>query len=253
MYQIAITRKPCSRFSEGITTARLGKPDLQLALEQHDQYIRALKLSGLQVLELEPEEAFPDSCFVEDTAVVVDELAIITNPGAASRRGEVESMIPILSGFRKPAFIQPPGTLEGGDVMQAGKHFYIGLTERTNAEGAYQLGALLSGFGYSYTAIPVTSALHLKSVVNYIGDNTFLASREFVVHPAFKKFKMVEVPDEEVYAANCLLINDKLIVPKGFESVRSAVLAMNYDVIEVDMSEFEKMDGGLSCLSLRFS
>lgn len=253
MIKRAVTRKPCSRFAEGITTARLGKPDLQLALQQHRDYIHALKSCGLEVIELEADENFPDSCFVEDIAVISDEVAVITNPGAASRKGEIHAMIPVLEKFRKLEFIQSPGTLEGGDVMEVEKHFYIGLTERTNEEGAHQLGAILSGFGYSYSLIPVTTALHLKSIVNYVGNNHFLASKGLSTSPAFSKFHVIEVSDAELYAANCLHINGRWIVPKGFGGVKSQLLKLNYNIIELDMTEFEKMDGGLTCLSLRFS
>ncbi|HYV93266.1 MAG TPA: arginine deiminase-related protein [Chitinophagales bacterium] len=276
MFTTAITRKPCSRFSEGITTAHLGKPDLQLALQQHGEYIAALKTCGLEVIELDADENFPDSCFVEDVAVITKEIAVITNPGAESRRREIHSMIPVLEKFRKLFFIEPPGTLEGGDVMQivrgtpyGDKHFYIGITERTNEEGAHQLRKILSHFGYDCTLIPVTSALHLKSVVNYIGNNNLLASKEFISHPAFKNFNIIEIADDDLYAANCLLVNNMLIIPKGFDRVKSQLMKLGtgephsynlgtgepypYNMIELNMTEFEKMDGGLTCLSLRFS
>jgi len=253
MFIHAITKKPSSNFSDGITTANLGKPDLQLALQQHHAYINALKSCGLEVTELNADEDFPDSCFVEDIAVITDEFAVITNPGAESRRGEIDSMIPVVNKFRKLFLIEPPGTLEGGDVMQVANHFYIGITERTNEKGALQLGKILSRFGYEFTMLPVSSALHLKSVVNYIGNNTLLASKEFVSHSGFKDFNLIEVADEDLYAANCLLVNDKLIIPKGFDRVKSQLLKLNYNITEIDMTEFEKMDGGLTCLSLRFS
>lgn len=252
MFTKAISKKPCSRFAEGITTANLGKPDFNLALQQHAAYINALKSCGLELYELAADENFPDSCFTEDTAVVADEVAVITNPGAQSRKGEIDSMIPVLEKFRKLEFIQSPGTLEGGDVMQIEKHFYIGLTDRTNEDGAHQLGNILSKFGYHYSVIPVTAALHLKTIVNYIGNNNLLMTKELFSHPSFNSFNKILVPQDEMYAANCLLINNKLIIPNGFKQVKSEVQKLNYDLIELDMSEFQKMDGGLSCLSLRF-
>jgi dimethylargininase len=248
-----ITRKPCTRFSEGITTANLGVPDYQLALQQHVAYINALKSCGLEVIELEADENFPDSCFVEDVAVIANEVAVITNPGAAARNAETALMIPVLQQFRKLDFIQSPGTLEGGDVIQIEKHFYIGLTERTNEAGAHQLGKILSQFGYSYSVVRVTTALHLKSVVNYVGNNNLLVSKEFYDHSLFSSYNKILVSDSELYACNCLLINGKLIIPKGFENVKTQLLKLNYDLIELNMSEFEKMDGGLTCLSLRFT
>jgi dimethylargininase len=252
MFTSAITLKPGSRFSEGITTAHLGKPDLSLALQQHSGYVRALRGCGLTMIELEEDDRFPDSCFVEDTAVITDEIAVITNPGAISRKGEIESMITVLEKFRTLEFIRPPGTLEGGDVMQVDKDFYIGLTDRTNLDGASQLERILSGYGYSCCMIPVTDALHLKSSVNYIGNNNLLVTKEFFSHPALEKFNRIEVSDAEQYASNCLLVNGKLIVPGGFNKIQSQLQKLNYDIIELSMSEFEKMDGGLSCLSLRF-
>jgi len=253
MIQRAITRKPCSNFAQGITTAQLGQPDFLRALRQYSDYVNALKSCGLEVTQLEADESFPDSCFVEDVAVVTDEVAVITNPGAVSRKGEIQGIIPVLEKIRELSYIQSPGTLEGGDVMQIEKHFYVGLTHRTNEVGAHQLGSILSPFGYSYSAIPVGSALHLKTAVNYIVNNILLASKEFILHPAFKHFHVIEVEDDELYAANCLLINDTLIIPGGFGKIKSALMELNYHMIELDMSEFEKMDGGLTCLSLRFS
>lgn len=252
MFNKALTRRPSSRFSEGITSANLGKPDLELAWQQHRDYNNALKSCGLDVTELEPDEKFPDSCFVEDVAVIADEAAIITNPEASSRKGEIDSMIPVLKKFRKLFFIESPGTLEGGDVMQIEKHFYIGITERTNENGAHQLGKILSQYDYKYTLIPVTSALHLKSVVNYIGNNNLLVSKEFISHPELRGFNLIQVEDDELYSANCLPLNNKLIIPKGFPKVKSQLVKLNYDLIELAMTEFEKMDGGLTCLSLRF-
>ncbi|MCY7410612.1 MAG: hypothetical protein LH473_10085 [Chitinophagales bacterium] len=251
MFNRAITKKPCSHFADGITTANLGKPDFNLALNQHTDYIAALKSCGLEITELDADENFPDSCFTEDTAVITDEVAVITNPGAQSRRDEIVSMISVLEQFRKLEFIEPPGTLEGGDVMQLEKHFYIGLTDRTNEDGAHQLGNILSKYGYQYTVIPVTAALHLKTIVNYIGNNNLLVTKELFSHPAFNTFNKILVPQNEMYAANCLLINNKLIIPAGFIQVKTELQKLNYDLIELNMSEFEKMDGGLSCLSLR--
>ncbi len=252
MMHHAITRIPCSNYRNGITTANLGEPDYSLALTQHRRYVEALEQCGLTVTTLDPDLLYPDSCFVEDTAVVIDEVAIITNPGAASRREEVKSMQPVLQQFRKLEFITAPGTLEGGDVMQVDRHFYIGLTNRTNEAGALQLGEILNKYGYTFTLVPMTSALHLKTVVNYIGNQHLLASMEMAKNPLFNKFKILEVADEDLYAANCLAINDQLIMPAGFDRVKSILQKTGYKPIELEVSEFEKMDGGLTCLSLRF-
>jgi len=253
MFSKAIVRKPCFLFAEGITTANLGAPDYALALQQHRNYVLALEDCGLKVTVLDADENFPDSCFVEDVAVITDEIAVITNPGAPSRNKEVKSMIPVLEKFRAVKFIQAPGTLEGGDVMQVEKHFYVGVTARSNENGANQLGKFLSDFGYTCSLVPVTSALHFKTVVNYIGNNNLLTAPEFVSHTEFRKFNIIEIPQEELYSSNCIFIKNKLIVPAGFPKTKAKLLALGYNLIELQVSEFEKMDGGLTCLSLRFS
>jgi len=252
MFSNAILKRVPSSFSNGITTADLGKPDVSGARRQHEAYALALKNCGLELTVLEANEDFPDSCFVEDVAVITSEVAIITRPGASSRRDETLSMIPVLEKYRTLDFITAPGTLEGGDVMQAERHFYIGLTERTNKTGAHQLGKILSQFGYNHSIIPVEGALHLKSVVNYIGNNVLLVSGDLKSHEAFAGFKIIEVAKEDEYASNCLFVNGKLIMPAGFDRVKRDLLKMDYEITEVEMSEFRKMDGGLSCLSLRF-
>ena len=253
MMHYAITRVPGSSYPDGITTANLGKPDFLLALSQHRHYVEALEQCGLIVTTLPADPLFPDSCFVEDTAVVIDEAAIITNPGAASRRDEVISMQPVLQRFRTLEFITAPDTLEGGDVLQVDRHFYIGLTNRTNETGALQLGEILRKYGYTFTLVPMSAALHLKTVVNYIGNHCLLASAEMARNPVFSKFNILEIPEDELYAANCLAINDRLIMPAGFSKVKNMLQKNGFDPIELEVSEFEKMDGGLTCLSLRFS
>ncbi len=252
MFQHAITRTPCKNYVQGLTSAHLGPPDLQLTLEQHRQYVQALIQCGLEVTVLDADESFPDSCFVEDTAVIIPEAAIIANPGAPSRRGEVLTMQQILQPHRTLHFIQPPGTLEGGDVLQVNRHFYIGITARTNKEGGLQLSAFLQQYGYSSTLIPVTNSLHLKTEVNYLGNNYLLASAGMAALEAFRACNVIVVEEKDLYAANCLMINGHLIMPAGFGRVKAALLQAGFHPLELEMSEFEKMDGGLTCLSLRF-
>lgn len=252
MFKSAITRKPGMSYPLGITTADLGVPDLELALKQHSNYIEALQTCGLEVIALHADEAFPDSCFVEDTAIVLDEAAIITRPGAPSRTDEIKAMHKVLRAYRRLEFIEPPGTLEGGDVLQVDRHFFVGLTARTNEDGAIQLGRLLEKYGYTFEMVPVGSVLHLKTAVNYIGHQTMLVGAEMLNHPSFKNYKLIPVADEDLYAANCLYINGHLIMPAGFDRVRQALQQAGYNPVMLEMSEFEKMDGGLTCLSLRF-
>ncbi len=248
----AITRTPCTRFAAGITTAELGVPDYERMCTQHQAYIDTLTHLGLTVENLPPEEHFPDAHFVEDTAVVTPDVAVITNPGAAPRRGEEQTIAPILAKHRKIVTITAPGTVDGGDVLMVGKHFFIGLSQRTNAQGAAQLGAVLEAYGNTWTTVPVAAGLHFKSSVNLIGEDTLLVTEEFAGHTALKRYKLVVLDQDEEYAGNTLLINSTLIMPAGFPKTQAKLKQTGLDIVELDMSETRKMDGGLTCLSLRF-
>ena len=252
MYSQAITRKPSNNFATGITTSELGKPEIHLMLNQHKIYIDTLEKLGLQVIELEALKDYPDAHFVEDTAVIIPEVAIIARSGAKSRRGEEVSIEKELAKFKNIEKIISPGTLDGGDILLVEKKVYIGISERTNQEGANQLSEFLSNYGYESETIQVEEGLHLKSDVNYIGKNTLLVTEKYFNNPAFKNYTKICVDANEVYAANSLLINDKLIVPKGFPKTKIKLQQAGFDTIEIDMSESQKMDGGLTCLSLRF-
>ncbi len=251
MYSQAITRKPCKNFGAGITSSNLGKPDYSLMLQQHHTYVDTLNNLGLQVTELEALDDYPDAHFVEDTAVVVPEIAIIARPGAKSRRGEEITIEDVLAKYKNIEKIKAPGTVDGGDVLITGKKVYIGISERTNQEGANQLSEILKKFGYDSTYISVNIGLNFKSDVNYIGKNTVLMIDIFDTQ-FFKSFNKFIVKPEESYAANSLLVNNKLIIPKGFAETKLRLLEAEFDVIELDMSESQKMDGGLTCFSLRF-
>jgi dimethylargininase len=248
----AITRRPGKDMAAGITTSTLGPPDYQKALNQFDAYVEALSNCRISVSVLEPLEGYPDAHFVEDAAVVTPDMAIITNPGAASRKGEVHSIAAALRPFRTAVWIQPPGTLDGGDVLMVGRHFFIGLSDRTNEAGAQQLGDAVAGFGYTWTPVPVAAGLHFKSSVNALGKDTLLTTQAFADHPALAGFKRIVVLPREEYAGNTLLVNDRLIMPAGFPDTRNKLRSLKMPIIEVDTSEYRKMDGGLTCLSLRF-
>lgn len=256
MFQNVIVRRPCRALVDGITSnPQLGKPDYELALKQHDDYIAALKRCGVIVTVLPADERYPDSCFVEDPAVITRKCAIITNPGAPSRNGEKEEIIGAIRAFfpeDKIEYIQSPGTLEGGDVMMVGDHFYVGRSARTNEEGIRQFIAILEKYGLTGSEIPLEEVLHLKTGVNYLENGNMLVAGEFVNKPDFVKYNRVEIPVEEAYAANCIWVNGTVIVPEGYPSVEKAVRDLGYPVILVDTSEYRKIDGGLSCLSLRF-
>ena len=256
MFKNVIVRRPCKAMTQGITSApELGIPDYELALKQHDAYIEALKSCGVDVSVLPADEEFPDSCFVEDPAVLTAKCAIITNPGAPARNRETQAMIPVIQQFYEDdriEFIQSPGTLEGGDVMMVGNHFYVGRSNRTNEEGIRQFIGILNKYGYTGSEVPLEEVLHLKTGVNYIENNNMLVSGEFVEKPEFKTYNKIIVPEEEAYGANCIWINGTVIVPEGYPAVHDAVRRAGYQTILVDTSEYRKLDGGLSCLSLRF-
>ncbi len=245
----AIVRRPGRNFSDGITTSGLGRPDYNKALEQHDAYCSALKECGLDLLILEADERYPDGCFVEDTAIVTEKVAVITRPGAASRLGEEQEIAVMLSAYRPLVTVVEPGTLDGGDVMRVEGHFYIGLSERTNSHGAEQLAQVLTKHGYTASMVPVASGLHLKSGIAYLGKGNFISAGIF---PLSGASNVIYTTTEESYSANCLRVNDTLLIPAGFPSSKLKIIELGYDIIELDMSEFRKMDGGLTCLSLLF-
>jgi dimethylargininase len=253
MFTKAIVRKPCKNISNALTTANLGSPDCSLAIHQHQEYIQDLKRCGLDVTILSADENYPDSVFVEDTALLTPQCAIIANLGAASRKGEIVEMSEVLNRFYlNIEKIEDPGTLDAGDVMMVDKHFYIGLSERTNEEGANQLIAILNRYEMTGSTITLENVLHLKSGVSYLEENNLLATGEFLYESEFQKFNIIEIDKDESYAANCVWINDKVLVPKGFSKTKRKIEELEYKTIEVDVSEFQKADGGLSCLSLRF-
>jgi dimethylargininase len=256
MFTRAIVRIPATNFAEGLTTVDLGVPDLDRALAQHAAYCRALAACGLALTYLPADEHYPDSTFVEDTAILTPQGAILARPGAESRSGEVQSMAATLHHFYPQIDrIAAPGTLDGGDICEAGSHFLIGISARTNKEGAAQLAAWLARGGYTCDCIDirqVVGILHLKSGVAYLGDNRMVAIEALREHPALSAFDTVPVDADEAYAANCVRINDHLLLPAGYERLAARLRALGYKLIELEMSEFQKMDGGLSCLSLRF-
>ena len=254
MFTHAITRRPAKNFASGLTTAsHQTPPDYSKLLTQHAQYVETLSSLGLDVTELPEMVEYPDAYFVEDVAVVTDEFAAITNPGAPSRRGEADHIVADVSRLRPYRRISEPGYLDGGDVLQVGKHFFIGISDRTNMIGAAQLGNWLQEFDYTWTPVPVGAGLHLKSSINYLGKNTLLLTEDFAAMALFSTYDQIVLPDEEAYAANTLAVNDHLLTPQGFPKTREKLEEMGMPVIELDVSEVAKMDGGLTCLSLRFS
>lgn len=256
LFTHAIVRIPGANFDAGLTTADFGAPQLNLVLEQHQRYCQALIECGLALTTLDADLRFPDSTFVEDTAILTPRGAILTRPGAATRAGEVDAIRDsILEFFPKPLTIEAPGTIDGGDICEAEDHFFIGLSHRTNPEGARQLAAHLASLGYTSSTIDVrsmTTILHLKSGIAYIGGNTLVVMEEMAQNPQFSGFSRLSVSAEESYAANCVRVNDRVLVAAGFPALTAELRTRGFHPLALEMSEFQKMDGGLSCLSLRF-
>ncbi len=253
MFTRAIVRRPCKNFARGLTTAVNSEPaDFGLMVKQHQAYLEALTAAGIELIVLDPQPDYPDAHFVEDTAVVTPDVAVITNPGAPSRRGETQSIASVLAEFRKIERIQPPGTVDGGDVLQVKNHFFIGISERTNKEGAEQLGRILQNHGNTWTTVAVAAGLHFKSSVNYVGRNTLLVTGDFAGHEQLKGYDQITLDGAESYAANTLLVNQHLLIPAGFPNARKQLGVLDFKMIELEISEVRKMDGGLTCMSLRF-
>ena len=253
MFSKAIVRTPAKSLVRGITTAGLGEPGYELALEQHRQYVAALESCDLAVEVMEAEEDYPDAMFIEDTALLMPRCAIVTNPGAALRRGEVSRVSTRLSQYYgEVESIKAPGTVDAGDIMMVGDHCYIGLSNRTNEDGASQVIEILAAHDYSGSMIPISESLHLKSSVSYLENNNLVVTGELCDKTEFDQFKQIRISEAERYAANCIWINERVLVPAGFRKSAEMISALGYAVIELDVSEFRKLDGGLSCLSLRF-
>jgi dimethylargininase len=256
MFTKAIVRRPGENFANGLTTVDLGKPSFDAVIVQHQRYCAALEACGLALTHLDADPAFPDSTFVEDVAILTEHGAILTRPGAASRAGEVSGMQPTLAQFyAELAQIVAPGTLDGGDICEAGSHFVIGISLRTNQAGAEQLAAWLMQHGYTADFVDIREVpgiLHLKSGISYIGDNRMVVIDALADAPALSRFELIRTQASEDYAANCVRVNEHVLMAAGFPLLQAKLGALGYAVMALDMSEYQKMDGGLSCLSLRF-
>ena len=256
MFSRAIVRPPGTNYADGLTRFAPGAPDYKRALRQHGAYCEALQRCGLELIHLEADESYPDSTFVEDTAVLIPTAAILTLPGADSRMGEVVSIKETLCDlYPRMASIQEPGRLDGGDVCEAGKHFFIGLSERTNEAGAWQLSELLTPSGYTSSFVDIRTLkdiLHLKSGLAYLGDNQLVVIEALANREEFRGYDLVRVNASEGYAANCVRVNDYVLVAAGYPMFEQSLRGLGYKTIPLEMTEFQKMDGGLSCLSLRF-
>ena len=256
MFRRAIVKQPSVSFASGETSVDLGRPDLELALRQHEKYCEALESCGLEVIRLPPDDKHPDSTFVEDTALLTPRGAVLTRPGAESRRGEVANIAPVLRDhFENVHAIEAPGTLDAGDVCEAGDHFFIGISRRTNEHGAKQLAGFLHSFGFTTSLIDIrylTNILHLKSGLAYLPGKRLVVIDALRHKAEFSGYDLLGINSSEEYAANSLSLNGKILIASGFPTLKRELELLGYSTISLDMSEFQKMDGGLSCLSLRF-
>lgn len=259
MFKHAIVRKPCKALIDGISTAQFvessERPVYEKAIQQHEKYIETLEELGAEVLVLPADENFPDSVFTEDPAVVMEGCAVITNPARDSRNGEKETILPAIQKYYSDDqifHINAPGTMEGGDVMQVGRHFYVGLSDRTNAEGARQFDEIVSKFGYTTETVSVTEGLHLKDFAVYLDKKDILVTELMDQCPAFKDFDRHVIPPEELYAINSMYFNGIVIVPEGYPKTLKIIEDLGYSVKVLNNDEMKKIDGSLTCQSLRF-
>lgn len=225
--------------------------DLTKAQAQHHAYEQLLEQFGARVHSLPAEKDLPDSMFVEDPAMVLDEIAVIFPLGTASRRPEAESLARELERHRVLAYVFLPGMAEGGDILRVGNRLYAGLSTRTNEEGIRQLQSIVK-FGYSVTAVPVTGCLHLKSAVTSLGNNTLLANRNWFDAAKIKGYEWIDVAPEEPHAANALAFGNTVVLPASFPRTRARIEARGFEVVSLDISELQKAESGLTCSSLLF-
>jgi dimethylargininase len=225
--------------------------DLAKAQAQHRAYEQLLEKFGARLHSLPAEKDLPDSMFVEDPAMVLDEIAVIFPLGTASRRPEAESLARELERHRVLTYVFLPGMAEGGDILRVGNNLYAGLSTRTNEEGVRQLKSIVR-FGYSVTAVPVTGCLHLKSAVTSLGNNTLLANREWFDASKIEGYEWIDVAPEEPHAANALAFGNTVILPTSFPRTRARIEARGFEVVSLDISELQKAESGLTCSSLLF-
>lgn len=249
----AITRA----VSPGIANCELtfvprGTIDLSKARRQHRDYEQLLERAGARVISLPAEPALPDSMFVEDTALVLPELAVIFPLGTGSRRPEAPSIAQALSQFRKLAYVKLPGSVEGGDILRIGNRVFAGLSSRTNEEGIRQLASILARYGYEVITVAVKGCLHLKSAVTYLGRKTVLANRTWFETKPFAEYNAIDVDSNEPHAANALALGDAIIFPASFPRTRGRLEAEGFRVESLDISELQKAESGLTCSSLLF-
>ena len=249
--RLALTRQVSPRFNEcEITHIDRTPIDVAVARTQHQGYIDALKALGCAVLELPAEPDLPDSVFVEDTAVVLPEVALITNPGADSRKPETDSIAQALRPYRELVFMEPPDTVDGGDVLVLGKTISVGLSTRSTPEAVKQMNSLLGKYGYTAHGVELHDCLHLKTAVTRVDDSTLLINPNWVDAKLFNGFGLIEVDESEPFAANCLPVGGSLIYPTSFPKTAAKLSERGYPIKPVVVDELAKAEGAVTCCSL---
>ena len=250
---IAITRQVSPAINQCELTHLERQPiDLQRAQSQHHEYEEALRSLGVEVISLTPLPDLPDSVFVEDAAIVLDECAIITRPGADSRKPETELIAQVLSPYRKLFHILSPATVDGGDVLVVGKTMVVGISDRSNQAAIEQMQAILTQFGYEVRSAGVSGCLHLKSAVTQVGENLLLVNPAWVQKDDFPRKEFIEVDPSEPYAANAVLVRDQVIYPSAFPRTRKRLESTGVKLVVVDASELAKAEGAVTCCSIIF-
>ena len=250
---IAITRAPSSRMHACERTYVDESPiDAELAVRQHERYEDALRACGARVIRLGGDCDLPDCVFVEDTAIVLDEVAVLMSMGAQSRRGEVPAIEAALRDFRPIERVQVPATIDGGDVVVSGRDVFVGLSRRTNQDAVDFLAGVLAPFGYRVTAVPVLRCLHLKSACSALPDGSMFVNADLIDTSPLAGRRLVPVPDGEELAGDVLVIGDRIIVSDAFPESIARLSSLGWTVIPVSVSEFAKAEGGVTCMSLVF-
>lgn len=251
--EFAIVRAIPNTYQDCVTIAP-DKPviNVELAKQQHAAYCKTLEQLDLKLIRIEADDALPDCCFTEDTAIVFGDVAIITNPGTISRIAETAEMEKVLTPLKNIHHLSSPATIDGGDVLKIDQKIFIGISSRTNEEAIKQVATILHSKGYDVIGVKIRDTLHLKSVCTNVGKGCILLAEGHLDKKIFSEYDIIIVPEEESYAANCLVVNGKVLLPKGFPKTKSLVEAKGFSVIEMDMTEIEKADGALTCLSIIF-
>jgi len=226
--------------------------NVELAKRQHLRYCEVLQQMGLTLIPIDPDHRFPDCCFVEDPAFVIGEMAIISKMGATSRIGEEIEVEKTLSKFKKVYKIDPPGTIEGGDVLRINEKTYIGLSTRTNRFAIQQVNNVVSEYGYQVIPVEIEDTLHLKSACTYLGNDSMVMSPGHFDNKVFSQYNKIIIPKREAHGANCLSMNGKVLIQEGYPSTKKLIEDEGFETVEIEVSEFRKAGGSLTCLSIIF-